>query len=287
MENLLSLCPCTFRFKQRRLRHPYRSSAFQDATDRISGIVVAYFGRTAALHSLGNDRRKSFELGSDQLFRRSIIRAVPFASYGAHPRVVMARFLDCNKSQHDRNCRRRLFTSSHYFYVANRIWAYALFATLTVLTRETSVVIFIGIFCREFLQRKSFHYLAARGFPIVIYVLWRDFLTHLWHMPLEANDIVAWPLLGLIQAIGAAFLLPELRYALYVLAGMSFIVAFCVVVALSNLKNWREPLVFGWFALLGLMSSLSARGPWIEPIGFSFEPSANAMSSVCFCCPTT
>jgi hypothetical protein len=151
-------------------------------------------------------------------------------------------------------------------YVANRIRLYVLFATLTLLTREPSVFIFAGIFCAELLQRKPFLTLAARGFPIVIYVAWRNFLTHLWHLPFPTNGILTWPLLGLFQAIGAAFALPALGRATYVLAGISFIAVFCVVVALSNYKRWREPLVFGWFSLLGLMSVLSAN--WDEPIGF-------------------
>jgi hypothetical protein len=153
-------------------------------------------------------------------------------------------------------------------YIANRIWLYALLATLTLLTRETSVFIFAGIFCAELLQRKSFHTLAARGLPIAIDEAWRNVLTHLWHRPFLVNGNFTWPLLGLFQAIGAAFALPRLGDATYVLGGIGFIVVFCILVAASNFKRWREPLVFGWFSLLGLMSVLSRAGPWIEPTSF-------------------
>jgi hypothetical protein len=154
-------------------------------------------------------------------------------------------------------------------YFANRIWAYALLATLTLLTRETSVFIFAGIFCAELLQRKSFHRVAALGFPMVTYEAWRNFLAHLWHRPFAVNGNLTWPLLGVFQAISAALALPVLGYEIYMLAGISFIVIFCIVVALSNFKRWREPLVFGWFSLLGLMSVLSGgSGPWVDPIAF-------------------
>jgi len=154
-------------------------------------------------------------------------------------------------------------------YIANRIWLYALLATLTLLTRETSVFIFAGIFCAELLQRKSFHSLAARGLPIVIDEAWRNVLKHLWHRPFLVNGNFTWPLLGLFQAIAAAFALPKLGDTTYVLGGIGFIVVFCFLVASSNFKRWREPLVFGWFSLLGLMSVLSRTGgPWIEPTGF-------------------
>jgi hypothetical protein len=110
---------------------------------------------------------------------------------------------------------------------------------------------------------------VARGLPVVIDEAWRNVLTHLWHRPFLATGNFTWPLLGLFQAIGAALVLPRLGYAAYVLGGIGFIVVFCILVAASNFKRWREPLVFGWFSLLGLMSVLSrVGGPWIEPISF-------------------
>lgn len=83
-------------------------------------------------------------------------------------------------------------------YFAKRIWVYALFATLTLLTRETSVFIFAGIFCAELLRRKSFHDLTARAFLILINGVWRIFLTYLWHRPFPVSALT-WPLLGLFQ----------------------------------------------------------------------------------------
>jgi hypothetical protein len=104
---------------------------------------------------------------------------------------------------------------------------------------------------------------------MVVYEGWRNLLTHLWDRPFNVSGILTWPFLGVFQAIRAANELPRLGYAIYVLAGISFIVVFCIVVAFSNFKRWREPLVLGWFSLLGLMSVLSGGGgPWIDPIGF-------------------
>jgi hypothetical protein len=154
-------------------------------------------------------------------------------------------------------------------YTARRTWLYAVLAVLTVLTRETSIFVFAGIFCAELLQRKSVRHLATLALPIVLYAAWRSFLTHLWGQPVTISSNLTWPLLGIYQAVSAAFVEPKLANALYAVAGIGFIVVFSGVVAEANLGRWREPLVMGWILLLGLMSVLSGRtGPWVEPIAY-------------------
>lgn len=170
-------------------------------------------------------------------------------------------------------------------YLRGRIVGYAVLAALATLTRETSIVFFVGVFCFELIAamrsanwqqswRQSLPRLILTGLALVPFPVWRQLQFVLWaQSPLTdaARENVSWPFAGFVDAIagtmsGASFGGDHLALRAYALAAMALLAIFCGMVALRLNGAFRTPriapLAAGWLPLFALMTLLTA--PWVQ-----------------------
>ena len=161
-------------------------------------------------------------------------------------------------------------------YFAGRLLAFAIFAAIATLTRETGVLVLGGLLVYEVLSRRPRRAIAC-GLAIMPFLVWRQTQTIIWGtVPSSAAmDVLNWPLVGIAQAFGAIlfgqYVIPTgIKGAImraYALVGIAFLVAFAALTA-SRFVSGRKALVAAWLPLVALMSILGVNGPWVEPIGF-------------------
>jgi len=163
-------------------------------------------------------------------------------------------------------------------YFARRFRLYALLGVLCVLTRETGILAFGGIFLYSALRRE-WPAAVASGAIAVPFLAWRLFLTWRWDQGFPTGDL-SWPFVGAIQTLARILTGVYTRHAgmewlvmhAYALAAVAFVVAFAAFIITTVFSRARTetggPLAFALVPMLCLMSLLTANGPWIESIAF-------------------
>ncbi|PSO26033.1 hypothetical protein [Bradyrhizobium sp. MOS002] len=154
-----------------------------------------------------------------------------------------------------------------YFHISKRAAAFAVFATVAVLTRETNIVVVCGLAALEFLRR-DWHRMALTASPLIPFFAWRTFLTWYWGVsPTSGTEgNITWPFAGALQALLSA--------SPWNVAGELFALAVLAVGFYGAAKTFlRAPLsewdyFAAWTPLAFVMSILSAGGPWIATTAF-------------------
>jgi hypothetical protein len=170
-------------------------------------------------------------------------------------------------------------------YFGRKLFSYWVLAVAASLTRETSILMFGGIFVFEAFRfvRDSERSLKRLG-PIVImgsialpFLAWRYTQLYLWSEPPTTRDLGV-PFAGIFEVLksyimGILFeslntdtLTTTLR--IVSVASLLFLIVFAATVA-SGLRKEAVgrtmPLVFGWVFISALVASLRADGPYIGP----------------------
>lgn len=173
-------------------------------------------------------------------------------------------------------------------WAAERYAAYALLMALAALTRESAILLAGGMVLAalvslarrprggEAWRRAAFSILALAPF-----LAWRQWVTLLWRDVPQAHGVaenIGWPLAGYGATLAASLLNRAVAGAakphtaalrgltLLALAWLGWFGAKIAVVLTRLLARGTElGLALGVALLLGLMSLLTARGPWVEP----------------------
>jgi hypothetical protein len=163
---------------------------------------------------------------------------------------------------------------------------YACLGALAVLTRETAVLVFAGIFlwdAAEAWKRRRISPDLYAGMAILLPPLvWNRILAASWAgMPQDstvAQDL-GFPFFGITDMLvdcvtggrlWASTPAKDLVLRAIVLLTAPAILVFCVAVAMRIGRAWRSPgrlaaLCLSWCLIAALMSLLSEQGPWIDP----------------------
>ena len=176
-------------------------------------------------------------------------------------------------------------------YLDRRALVYAGLAACAALTRETNLAVFAGML--------GYTAFASRGqpawrgdawrvlvcaLPLLPCIAWHAYLASAWpdagHFDNFTHDL-GWPLLGAARMLWACLLGTRswggsgMKSALvrgYVLISAVPLLAFCAFTATRVPAALRQagaaPVACGWLVIAGLMSLLSAQGPWIGPVAY-------------------
>jgi hypothetical protein len=174
-----------------------------------------------------------------------------------------------------------LLLAAFDMYLRGRMAGYAVLAALATLTRETSIVFFLGVFSFEAVSavrssawRQSWLRLALAGLALVPFPIWRELQFDLWAQPPVSDavrDNVGWPFAGVLHAIaedisGTSFGGGHLALRAYALAALALLAIFCTTVALRLRTAFRmpaiAPLAAGWLPLIALMTMLNTA--WVQ-----------------------
>jgi len=161
-------------------------------------------------------------------------------------------------------------------YVRGRIAGYAVLAALATLTRETSIVVFFGVFCFEAINafrlaawRQSWPRLVLVGSALVPFPIWREMQFILWaQSPLTdaARNNVSWPFAGVLRMIadaisGAGFGGGHPALRAFALAAVTLLAIFSGMAVLRLRAAFgvaaTAPLAAGWLPLVLLMTLLT------------------------------
>lgn len=177
-------------------------------------------------------------------------------------------------------------------YLADRLGRFAALGMLAALAREVGVLFLAGILCYEIVvaARAANPAAAVRNFriqacifPVLGFLAWQREVAALWGhtaRETEAGHNLTWPFVGVAQrlfrAVGGAdhyFHKPAMNLAMHAFIAVSIVLLlwFCAAVALRLprlLRGPAAPLAAAWLPIAGLMTLLSAQGPWIDPIGY-------------------
>jgi hypothetical protein len=174
-------------------------------------------------------------------------------------------------------------------HVRRRYVAYGLLAACAMLTRETTLLIFAGMIlydaARAWAKGQSWQPVAIGALALVPYLAWREMLVAIWPVA-GANGSITHDL-GIPFAGGLKMLFDCVTGArpwastpvknailrAIVLFTATGVLAFCVVVARCVPACVRRGgalrgLVVSWVLIAGLMSLLTAGGPWVDPAGY-------------------
>jgi hypothetical protein len=176
-------------------------------------------------------------------------------------------------------------------WMRGRLTRYALLGAAATLTRETSILLLLGVAFVEAVsvvhrRRLSWRF-AMAGLAIVPFVVWNMTIGIFWHAVPQGNSVtsnLALPLFGpfammaevLLRLMQGASGLKQSLLMLYILASATSVLIFCgatLRVAWRLLQRKDAPegakgLAAGFLATLALMSVLSANGPWVEPAAY-------------------
>ena len=182
-------------------------------------------------------------------------------------------------------------------YFADRIWLYAVLATLTSLTRETSILAFGGVLLWEMLAawragslRKHWLRILVCGIALIPFLIYRETLQSIdgGKAAMEfSKGNTGLPFVGAVRALEYAVFRAwvEVRqsgfnladYRVFTRVSLIYEVAWllgaglCIAARLR--QAWRLPgaavLVSAWLPICALMILLNNTwGPWVEPRGF-------------------
>jgi fluoride ion exporter CrcB/FEX len=177
-------------------------------------------------------------------------------------------------------------------WLERRVVVCAVMLGLAALTRETSVLVTGGLLAaavwrcwRPGAAARPWREVGWLGAALVPFLAWRAVVGWLWRESPQAHGMahnVGWPLVGLAEAVLSAVLghavgdgrAPrDLVARAAALLGIGVITWFCariVPVAVRLLRGGSAAagLAAGWVLVLGLMSVLTAGGPWVEPTAY-------------------
>jgi hypothetical protein len=176
-------------------------------------------------------------------------------------------------------------------YFAKRLLAFGVLGALATLTRETSILVLGGILCFELLRAirdataaSCWRRVAICGLALVPFLVWREMLRLFWGDSFQDAALAAnmgWPFAGAATMLRDS-LTGIRRYApapgfdaeirTYTIASTCWLLSFCAVVAARLPAALRMAgagaLAAGWLPVIGLMSTLTANGPWIESTAY-------------------
>ena len=175
-----------------------------------------------------------------------------------------------------------LLLTSLACYLSGRLLPYALLAAAATLTRETTLLIFVGVLAYE-----AYRSVAARSFArpalcllaLVPFGVWREVAGV--GQTLGGNQDLGWPLVGATTALLADLdgsrswsSDPQLNLLarIFVVATTCALFGFCIAVALRLPRLMRRSdtagIALGWGLTLCLMSLLTADQSWLDPHGY-------------------
>ncbi len=164
---------------------------------------------------------------------------------------------------------------------------FALCGAAATLARETTALTLLGFLLVDLARWRE----GGRAVAILCgaallapVVAWHEALPRLWHLPGSSGAFgqnIGWPLAGMIETlrtdvvrlhgwigmrrIDLLLRLVSLFTALGIV-GFSLAVASAIGPALR--REAQAPLAVGWILTAVLMTTLTARGPWIDPVGY-------------------
>jgi hypothetical protein len=162
-------------------------------------------------------------------------------------------------------------------YLGERLVLYAVLAACATLARETTLPVFLGVLLFEAYGR-HWRRAAFCAAALVPFALWREILAWLVQEAPQAHGLahdLGWPFVGLAEMLWAcvtgarAWASTPLKDAIIraiVLLTAPLLVAFCILVATRLTR--MSAIAAGWLLTALLMSLLTARGPWIDPIAY-------------------
>jgi len=176
-------------------------------------------------------------------------------------------------------------------YLAKRLLCFGVLGALATLTRETSILVLGGIVCFEIAGAARQAPGAGRwrrallcGLSLIPLPLWWAVLHLAWsQLPRDADVAhdLGLPLLGVATMLrdtltGVRQLSPipglDIGLRAFALGGAAWLLGFIAFVVMRTPAALRRPatgaLAAGWLAVLALMSTLTARGPWVEPTAY-------------------
>ncbi len=168
-------------------------------------------------------------------------------------------------------------------WLSDRVLLFVGCAACAALARETTLPLIGGLMIGEMLAMRR-HKVFRCAAALVPFKLWQTEVARLTHEAPQAHAMahdLGWPLAGAARMLwdcltggrswgstpGKDILLRAV-----VLLTAPALLAFCVAVATRLPLAWRDPrlrgLVLGWGLTAGLMSLLSATGPWVDTIAY-------------------
>ncbi len=176
-------------------------------------------------------------------------------------------------------------------WLARRWAAGALLLAAATLTRETTVLLAVGLvvaglwfLARPRGERRDWAAPCWAAAALVPVLAWQHHVGTAWGEAPQAQGTahdVGWPLLGMMQtalanllghAVGLARQPRNLTSRLTVLLGLAILLWFCaraLPACVAALRARRAAgIAAGWLLTLALMSLLTANGPWIEPSAY-------------------
>ncbi len=180
-----------------------------------------------------------------------------------------------------------LLLSAALAYLRQRAAAYAILSSLAMLTRETAVLLCLGVAATELLHRRRGARgcvpLAAAFAPLVVFGAWQAWLRIAWApgaAPGPAIKNLGLPLQGvatrLVASLEAALNAShggKRAAALFAAVGCLLLVAFSIRIlpvayAAIGRTGAASGIAAGWLLIVTLMTLLSAGGPWIDPTAY-------------------
>ena len=183
-----------------------------------------------------------------------------------------------------------LLLSALSAYVGGRIGLYALLAAAATLSRESSILVFGGIFLNDALRWamarrwQGVERVVLCGLALVPFLVWRQLVTWRWGISpqAEGGSNMGLPLRGLLQTLSDA-VTGARHWANKPVADAInravIAVSATVVLGAGLWVGWRLPrliraggplagVALGWGVLAALLSTLTAGGPWIDVTGY-------------------
>jgi len=174
-------------------------------------------------------------------------------------------------------------------YMSQRRLLYAVFASCAILTRESAAPVFAGLLlweaCATWRDNSHWPALIYSTLLFVPFALWRFVSFLIWHSSSSKYGFehdVGWPFVGVFRMIylnisgerhwsdykilDVLFQFSVVVSAILLIAFFSFV--FIRGVATSIKDGGPSALFASWLPTAGLMSVLTASGPWIEPFAY-------------------
>ncbi len=164
---------------------------------------------------------------------------------------------------------------------------FALCGAAATLARETTALTLLGLLLVDIARWRE----GGRAVAILCgaallapVVAWHEALPRLWHLPGSSGGFgqnIGWPLAGLIEALRADVarlhgwigmrrldLLLRLVSLFTALGIVGFCLAVTSVIGPALRRGSQTPLAVGWILTAALMTTLTAKGPWIDPVAY-------------------
>ncbi len=161
-------------------------------------------------------------------------------------------------------------------YLGERLVLYAVLAIAATLARETTLPVFLGIFLFEVANRRWQRAVLCAA-TLLPFAFWREILATLTQEPPQAHGLahdIGLPFVGLAQMLTAC-LTGARTWASTplkndIIRGIVLLTALPLVLLCAFIATKLKPtaIATGWILTAGLMTLLTATGPWTDPIAY-------------------